>query len=333
MRARVSCCACREAVARDDLAQARLAGALGGDLGVEVAAAFVGGAHVAEEEVEDGAVEAAAVVELDRRDDDAFLGELFGEGHRAGRDAADVGVVGAGGDEADPEVRRYEASASGRANHEDGRDHGDVGEVGAAEVGVVEDDDVAGRERGERHRGLDGRGHGAEVDGDVGGLGDEAAAAVEDGAGVVAPLLDVGRVRGAAEGDAHLVGDGGEEGVGDGEFGGVDAAPGHQARSSTRFPIASTSPRQPGGTAVVESIWTTIAGPAIFARGPEMRAVVDRRERRFAVEPDLALGAGGCLAPERARWGDGPVAPTDGGRVSFRRRVTTSTGRVASLWP
>ena len=105
---------------------------------------------------------------------------------------------------------------------EDGGDHGDVGEVGAAEVGVVEDDDVAGLEWGEGHRGGDALGHGAEVDGDMRGLGDEAAVGVEDGAGVVAALLDVGRVRGAAEGDAHLVGDRGEEGGGDAEFGGVD---------------------------------------------------------------------------------------------------------------
>ena len=78
------------------------------------------------------------------------------------------------------------------ASQEDWGDHCDVGEVGAAEVGVVEDDDVARAEGREGEDGFDGGGHGAEMDGDVGGLGDETAAGVKDGAGVIAALLDVG---------------------------------------------------------------------------------------------------------------------------------------------
>jgi hypothetical protein len=66
---------------------------VGSDLGVEVGSSLVRGAHVAEEEVEDGAVQAAAVVELDGRDDDALLGQLLGDGHGAGGDTADVSVV------------------------------------------------------------------------------------------------------------------------------------------------------------------------------------------------------------------------------------------------
>ncbi len=42
----------------------------------------------------------ARIVELDGRDDDALLEEVAGEGHGAGGDAADIGVVGAAGDEA-----------------------------------------------------------------------------------------------------------------------------------------------------------------------------------------------------------------------------------------
>jgi hypothetical protein len=49
------------------------------------------------------------------------------------------------------------------------------------------------------------------VDGDVGRLGDHAAAAVEDGARVVLPFLDVDRIRRATQDDAHLVGHPGEQ--------------------------------------------------------------------------------------------------------------------------
>ena len=92
------------------------------------------------------------------------------------------------------------------------RDEGDVGQVGAAEVGVVEDDDVPWREAvGEGLQGgLDGGGHRAEVDGLVGGLGDHFGGGVEEGAGEVLAFLHVGGVAGALEGHAHLLGDGDE---------------------------------------------------------------------------------------------------------------------------
>ena len=99
--------------------------------------------------------------------------------------------------------------------------------MSAAEVGVVEDDDVAGAEGRQGEGGLDGGGHGAEVDGDVGGLGDQLALGVEEGAGEVAALLDVGGEGGAAKDDAHLFSDGGEEGVEDGQLGRVGGGGGH----------------------------------------------------------------------------------------------------------
>ena len=153
-------------------------------------------------------------------------------GRRAGGHAADVGVVGAVGDEADEGLAAGGVcpSISPRTNGpaishrttlrgphgslrggEDGGDEGDVVEVGAAEVGVVEGDDVAGVELEALERGGDGSGHGAEVDGDVGRLRDHVALGVKEGAGVVLALLDVGGEAGAAKGDAHLLGDGGEE--------------------------------------------------------------------------------------------------------------------------
>ena len=205
---------------------------------------------VAAEEGDDLLVDVAGADEFEGRDDEALLEELGGAGEGAGGHAADVGVVGAVGDEADdphprlpPEGGRgfcgaslvrpsislransgggLRANGSGRfANRpygsyrfgggEDGGDEGDVVEVGAAEVGVVEGDDVAGGEVEAVEGGFDGGGHGAEVDGDVGGLGDHTAFRVKEGAGVVLALFDVGGEAGAAKGDAHFLGHGGEE--------------------------------------------------------------------------------------------------------------------------
>ncbi len=92
---------------------------------------------------------------------------------------------------------------------EDGRHQVDVGQVGAAaRVGIVDDEHVAGREVPERvapENLLDRAQERAEVHGDVLGLGDHPTARVEDRRRAVAPLLDIGRVRGADEGGAHLL--------------------------------------------------------------------------------------------------------------------------------
>ena len=94
---------------------------------------------------------------------------------------------------------------------EDGGDKGDVGQMGAAEVGVVEDDDIAGVEGEAAEGGLYGGGHGAKVHGDVSGLGHHLTLGVEQGAGEVEPLLHVGREAGAGQGHAHLIGYGDEK--------------------------------------------------------------------------------------------------------------------------
>ena len=135
--------------------------------------------------------------------------------HGAGGDATDVGVVAAGGDE----------ESYGAGGVEDGGDDGDVGEMGAAVVGVVEGEDVAGAEGvlAAAQYGAHGVAHGAEVDGDMGGVGDEMALAVEEGAGEVEALLDVDGIGGVDEGGAHLFGDGHEEVVEYFEHDGVGA--------------------------------------------------------------------------------------------------------------
>jgi hypothetical protein len=71
------------------------------------------------------------------------------------------------------------------------------------------------------NRGGDGHGHGAEVDGHVIAHGNDLSRRIEDGAGVVAALFDVGRKGGAAESGSHLFSDGVVEVLEDLEFDGV----------------------------------------------------------------------------------------------------------------
>ena len=75
---------------------------------------------------------------------------------------------------------------------EDGRDQGNVGQVGAAEVGIVEDDDIARLpfvEDGERGR--DAVGHRAQVCRDVGGLCHQPSGGVKERTGKVEAFFDV----------------------------------------------------------------------------------------------------------------------------------------------
>jgi hypothetical protein len=119
--------------------------------------------------------------------------------HGSGRDPADLGVVPARSD-----VKPDLVAVGGEHRGDDC----DVREVSAAVVGVVEDVDVAAAEVWvalDHH--LDRLAHRAQVDRHVRGVGDQAALRVEQRAGEVEPLLDVDRVRGGLQADAHLLGD------------------------------------------------------------------------------------------------------------------------------
>ena len=187
---------------------------LRGDLGVKVASALVRGPHVAQHERQRLLDEHARAIEPHRRDHEAFLDQLRGDGHRSGRDPPDVRLVGPARHEAD---RPGAPPARALRLGEDGRDHRHVGQVRAAEIGVVQDRDVARGPGGERlHRAHRLR-HRAEVHRDMGGLRQQSALGVEDRAGVVLALLDVGRERGVAQRRAHLFGRGGDERVEDRE--------------------------------------------------------------------------------------------------------------------
>ena len=120
--------------------------------------------------------------------------------HGAWLDAADIGVMAAGGDE---------EGGLGRAlGREHRHDHGDVGQMGAPGIGVIECEGLARfQRRMSGQHGAHAGSHGAQMHRHVGGVGDQSAAGVEQGAGKIQPLLDVHRACGALQGRAHGLGD------------------------------------------------------------------------------------------------------------------------------
>ena len=108
--------------------------------------------------------------------------------------------------------------------------------------------------------------------GDPHGGGDQAAFAVEERRGEVEHLVEDGVIRGALENLGHLEGDGLQQASQDSEGEGVAAparraariaAGAHSASSTIRVPNRSTVAVSPGGSTVVVSICSTMAGPAI----------------------------------------------------------------------
>ena len=170
-----------------------------------------------EDDVDDVLAEGAGGVEADGGDEDGFL-EVFGGGRVvvARHGAAEVMPVT---DAAEPAEDLVAADV--------GADEADVGQVGPAEVGVVEDEHVAVRGVGELvDDGLGGERHDADEDGKAGAALDEGCAGgclVDAVAGVVG-FGDGGIEGGAEEGRVHLVGDGFEASLEDGEGHGVHQA-------------------------------------------------------------------------------------------------------------
>ena len=173
---------------------------------VDVLQRVAGGVFRAGEEVIERALaEAAAIHQLEVVDIDAFLLDRdCVRRHRAGRNAAYVGVVAARGD---PEQKL----AAGLVEHR--RADGDVGEMRAAVVGRVDGIDVARRDPALvlANDGFDRAIHGAEMHRHVRRVGDQRAVGVEHGAGEIEPLLDVDGVGGVLQGHAHLLRDRHEE--------------------------------------------------------------------------------------------------------------------------
>src|SRR5579864_1449131 len=88
--------------------------------------------------------------------------------------------------------------------------------------------------------------------------GEHVTRAIEDGAGIVAALLDIRRESGSAQHAAHFLRDGMEQVFEDFQAHGIEF---HRPRSISRLPYASTRTFQPGSTTVVALYSATIAGP------------------------------------------------------------------------
>src|SRR5579875_693447 len=87
----------------------------------------------------------------------------------------------------------------------DRRDHGNIGQVRAAQVRIVQENNIARREAGEvLDRSLYRGGHGTKVHGDVRGLSDQTPPRIKTGTGVVLALFDIRRVSRASKRHAHL---------------------------------------------------------------------------------------------------------------------------------
>jgi hypothetical protein len=99
--------------------------------------------------------------------------------------------------------------------------------------------------------------------------GDDPGLAVEDGAGVVAPLLDVGRESRAPQRRAHLLGNGMHRALKNRQFYGSKAALCHADSSDCNYEVAKAIylRMQPGGNTVAEVYSVIIAGPWIPSPG------------------------------------------------------------------
>ena len=155
------------AVPRDQLAEAPGRDVVGGVLGEDVALALVAAADIREQEVELLPVGAGGREEADGRDAHPLLIALGRPRHvAAGHGAADVGPVGeVDGEGEEPAAREH------------GSDRLHVRQVVAADLGQVEEPDVALLQALGRHaleQLLDSERHDPEVDRDVPSLGDEA---------------------------------------------------------------------------------------------------------------------------------------------------------------
>ncbi len=203
-----------DAVAGDGFHQAGAAALDRHELGEQVAFALDRGSNVGEDEVEQAALDAALFDEEDGGNANALLIDFAGEGHGAGAHTADVGMVGAIGEE---EARL------GIAFEKDRGDGGDIRKMCAAAKGIVDDGDIAGLKIDGLADVADGFGHGTEVNGHVIAHGGGFPGGVVDGAGVVAAFLDVDRECCFAEDDAHFAADGGGEMAEELELDGVSA--------------------------------------------------------------------------------------------------------------
>ena len=136
--------------------------------------------------------------------------------HRAGADAADIGVVRAAGGEI--------AQRAGIFG-EDRRNHGDIGQMRAAGIGRVDQPGVARAQlRAEAVQdGAHRIAHAAQMHRNMRRVGDQIAGGVEQRTGEIQPLADVHRAGAVLQRAAHVFGDAHEAAIEQGQPGRVRA--------------------------------------------------------------------------------------------------------------
>ena len=235
-----------DAVAAAQIGERNLGDVAGRELRPDVAGHHLRHPDVQLEELEEGLVAPARLVDPHRRDPHALLVDLDRIGRVRARDAtADIGVVGDRAREGDE-----------LALDEDRLEDEDVGQVHAAVEGIVQRVDVARPDRVAetgQHRRERGR-HGAEMGGKREALGDHPTPLVEEAGRVVEVVAQHGGVGRAVDRERHLVGHGHERVSEQLELERVDGG-GHRELVSSR--------RTSGG-----AISMPTARRAIGARGP-----------------------------------------------------------------
>ena len=254
---------------------APLAYPAGTDLRVQIAFALFRRAHIVQDQGKNRFIHHTRLHQMQRRDADSFLINLARGSHGAGKGASHIGVVGAGSG--------IECHAIDPVD-EHGQDQRDVRQVCTAGVRVVQDGDVAFPKVELADRRIYGQRHGAEVDRHMIAHGDHPLVPVKERAGVVAPLLDIGRDGSAPQGRSHLLRNGMDTALEDGQVDGagqvrrrgsiwhrnsgraglrlgIHGWEHHALTSMTRLPQGSTCRRSPGGRRVAELYSETIAGP------------------------------------------------------------------------
>ena len=198
----------------------------GGDLRRQIPLPVVGRAGVAADERHHFLIDAARRGQLQRRNNQPFLVQLRGQGHRPRRHSAHIGmmppvahianqaaaVVAAAVAAAAAIARRRRAGTrpgGGKANR---RHQGNVGQMRTAQVGVIEDDNIPGAQPlGEGfQRRLHGSGHRPQMHRLVRRLRHHLRRRAKERAGKILPLLHIRRVAGALQRHAHLLRNGDE---------------------------------------------------------------------------------------------------------------------------
>ena len=245
-----------------DVVHALLGRPAGGDLRQDVALALVGAPHVGADHVELLAVGAGGGEEAEGRDAQTLLPGVGGAGDvAAGHGAADIRPV--------REARR---EGHDGALHEDRPDRLHVGQVVAADLGQVQEPDVAGLQPLARHPLQElahGEAHHPHVHGDVAPLGDEVAVGVGERGREIAGLAQQRRARRAHDHQRHLLRRRGQRVADDLQGDRVHgAAHGPAPVAMWRWPASSAVSVAPGGTTTVDHASSTMTGPSSALPGP-----------------------------------------------------------------